>query len=75
MSRSEELQELSLHQTLERCVWHKGKWCHRKDQSEAHVIVRIFPRLSPSPEDPNYEEYCRIKIMLHHPFRDLATLQ
>ncbi|KAJ3525773.1 hypothetical protein NMY22_g10434 [Coprinellus aureogranulatus] len=25
--------------------------------------------------DPHYEEYCRTKFLLHHPFRDLATVK
>lgn len=69
------MEDLSLHQTFEKYVWRKGKWCPRRSQANLHVIVRVFPRLSPSPDDPSYEEYCRIKILLHHPFRDIQALR
>lgn len=37
-------------------------------------MLRVYPRYSPNPDDEHYEQYCQIKILLHHPFRTLADL-
>lgn len=32
-------------------------------------IVRVFPRYSSDPEDDSFEDWCRAKLQLHHPYR------
>ena len=38
------------------------------------VIVIVRPYCSPDPEGPKYEQYCKQKLMLHQPFRQLDEL-
>ena len=38
------------------------------------VVVIIKPNYSPQPDSPNYEDYCRQKLMLYKPFRNEANL-
>jgi hypothetical protein len=51
----------------------KTRW--RKRRSSTDVILRVFPRLCPDPTGDQYDGYCRTKVILHHPFRDLGALQ
>jgi hypothetical protein len=37
--------------------------------------INYYPRYSKSPQAADYVEYCRIKILLHHPFYDMPELQ
>ena len=39
------------------------------------VVVIPRPYCSPDPSGPNYEQYCRQKLMMHQPFRQLEDLQ
>ena len=43
---------------------------HRKKQ----VVVIVRPICSPDPSGPKYEQYCRQKLMLHQPFRQIEDL-
>jgi hypothetical protein len=43
--------------------------CRRKE-----VVVIVRPFCSPDPQGPKYEQYCRQKLMLHQPFRQLDEL-
>ena len=43
--------------------------CRQKE-----VIVIPRPYCSPDPSGPKYEQYCRQKLMLHQPFRQLDEL-
>ena len=38
------------------------------------VIVSVRPYCSPDPNGPNYEQYCKQKLMLHVKFRQLSDL-
>ena len=38
------------------------------------IIVIVRPYCSPDPNGPNYEQYCRQKLMLHIKFRQLSDL-
>jgi hypothetical protein len=38
------------------------------------VVVIVNPNYSPQPDSPNYEDYCRQKLMLYKPFRNEADL-
>lgn len=33
-------------------------------------IVKIFPAYFSSPDHPSFENFCRVKMMLHHPFKN-----
>lgn len=46
-----------------------GPTCRRKE-----VIVVVRPYCSPDPNGPNYEQYCKQKLMLHIKFRQLSDL-
>ena len=39
-----------------------------------NVVVIVYPHISPDPDDLNYEQYCRQKLMLHKPSRDESQL-
>ena len=38
-------------------------------------VLRIYSKYSYLPDGEQYENYCRVKLMLHHPFVDLSDLQ
>ncbi|KAF5331234.1 hypothetical protein D9611_013064 [Ephemerocybe angulata] len=73
MGRAENLENLSLHDMMTGYAWRKSEWRKRREKKE--VILRVFPRYSPNPESPQYENYCRTKVVLHHPFRQLSDLR
>ncbi|KAK7049008.1 hypothetical protein R3P38DRAFT_3175258 [Favolaschia claudopus] len=66
------MQALSLQEVFQTYSWRNNEWRKRR---KANVILRVFPRYSPSPEADVYPLYCRTKILLHHPFRTLSALQ
>jgi ATP-dependent DNA helicase PIF1 len=72
MNRSPEMEALSLQDVLTKYSWRKSKWCTKRDKTK--TVLRVYPRFSPNPEDEHYEDYCRTKVILHHPFRDLNTI-
>ncbi|KAK8912682.1 hypothetical protein VCV18_012361 [Metarhizium anisopliae] len=37
-------------------------------------VINYYPRYSNDPESPTYADYCRVRLMLHHPFVDYADL-
>ncbi len=69
MSRPPNMEDLSIQQVFQRYKWYRKAWKPRKPTST--VIVLTYPRLSPNPADDRYDEYCRLKIILPHPFRKL----
>lgn len=73
MKRPLEMESLSLQNVLSTYSWQKSKWCKKRDATKA--VSRVYPRFSPNPEDDHYDEYCRTKVILHHPFRDLNTIR
>lgn len=40
----------------------------RKRRTVKPHIVNVWPKGSKNPEDDAYEEYCRVKVTLHHPW-------
>lgn len=40
------------------------------------IILNIYPLYSSDPDHRDYEDFCRVKMMLHYPFRstDLGDL-
>jgi hypothetical protein len=71
MNRPESMERLSLQGVFQQYSWRRNQWCKRR---KANVIVRTFPRYSPNPENDAYPLYCRTKIILHHPFRNVTSL-
>lgn len=67
MNRPQDLEALSIHNVLSRYYWRENSWRRRRDSTS--VIVHTYLRFSPNPEASTYEDYCRIKVLLHHPFR------
>ncbi|PVH71138.1 hypothetical protein DL98DRAFT_398523, partial [Cadophora sp. DSE1049] len=37
-------------------------------------VINYFPRYSHDSQSPTYSDYCRVKLMLHHPFTGWADL-
>ena len=37
-------------------------------------VINYFPRYSSDPSSQAYDDYCRVRLMLHHPFERLADL-
>ena len=72
MRRPPSMEEISLYDVMTKYRWENSKW--RKKEDTTHVVLRVYPRFSPIPEDDRYDEYCRTKILLHHSFRNLATI-
>ena len=69
MKRPPAMETLPIHDVLTRYSWRKSEWRKRKEKT--NVIVRVYPRFSPNPEDNHYKDFCQTKVLLHHPFCDL----
>ena len=37
-------------------------------------VINYYPRYPNDPKSPGYSDYCRVKLMLHHPFTDWSDL-
>ncbi|KID81041.1 ATP-dependent DNA helicase PIF1 [Metarhizium guizhouense ARSEF 977] len=37
-------------------------------------VINYYPRYPNDPESPTYADYCRVRLMLHHPFVDYTDL-
>ncbi|KZV59414.1 hypothetical protein PENSPDRAFT_672371 [Peniophora sp. CONT] len=70
--QSDAMENLSIRQVHQSYRWTKGKWTKWRD---TNVVVRAFPRYAPDPEDPKYDELCRTKVLLHHPFHSTNALR
>ena len=68
--RPTELEDFSLYRLQLTHKLVKNKW----NKSPQKNIVRIYPRPSPLCEGPQWEEYCRIKVLLHVHHRNLQQL-
>ena len=63
--------------TLFECLrsWDWIKW--RKRPRASQRVINYFPRYLNDSSSPTYEDFCRVKLMLHHPFeewKDLLTI-
>lgn len=67
--RPPEMEDLSLNTVLREYRWEKKKYVRRRDHDNL-PILRVWPRLPPNPEGETFEEWCRSKLTLHHPFRN-----
>ncbi|KAJ7589924.1 hypothetical protein C8J56DRAFT_888136 [Mycena floridula] len=72
MKHGADMEDLSLQEVLEMCSWQRGGW---KKCMSSQAVVRAFPCYSPNPESKQYDAFCCIKILLHHPFRNLDQLR
>jgi hypothetical protein len=56
-------------------AWNWQIFC---EQPRAQLqVIYYFPRYSSNPDSDQYDDYCRVRLMLHHPFEhptDLLTL-
>jgi hypothetical protein len=68
--RPVELENLSMFQLYLGYKFYNGKWkrCERED------VVHIWPRPSPQRNGPQWNEFCRIKVILHVSHRSLEQL-
>ncbi|KAF9536267.1 hypothetical protein CPC08DRAFT_590772, partial [Agrocybe pediades] len=71
-NRPPEMEDLSLEQVMTKYAWRKSTWKKTRDSTDQ--VLRVYPRFSPNPEDERYEDYCRTKVILHHPFRNLDAI-
>jgi ATP-dependent DNA helicase PIF1 len=61
------LQDVSLFQWLREYNF-EGK-CKWKPRSKAlQRVINYYPKYSSLPNSSDYEDYCRVRLMLHHPF-------
>ncbi|EXX69416.1 Pif1p [Rhizophagus irregularis DAOM 197198w] len=68
--RPVELENLSMFQLYLEYKFYNGKW----KRCECENVVHIWPRPSPQRNGPQWNEFCRIKIILHVPHRSLEQL-
>ncbi|PKY59103.1 hypothetical protein RhiirA4_481581 [Rhizophagus irregularis] len=59
--RPTELEDFTLFQLHLTHKLIKGRW----KECQQENIVHVFSRLSPLCEDPQWEEFCRVKVLLH----------
>jgi hypothetical protein len=64
------LPDLSLFGCLQHWDW--VTWRVRPRASPQ--VINYYPRYSSDPGLETYSDYCRVKLMLHHPFTDWADL-
>lgn len=65
---------MQLHHFVKHYIMPKSDSTHPTRRSKT-VVVIVRPYHSPDPDGPDYEQYCRQRIMLHKPFQDQQTLQ
>src|SRR5688572_13541819 len=68
--RSAEFENLTLFQLYQKYHFWQGQW----KQCKRENIVRIWPRPSPQRNGPQWEDFCRIKVLLHVCHRNLDQL-
>ena len=68
--RPAELEELSLFDLYLKYRYSRGQWklCDREN------VLRIWPRPSSHRDGSQWEEFCRVKVILHVVHRDLGVL-
>jgi len=68
--RATDLEEFSLYRLNLTHKFDNGQW----KQSTKENIIRIWPRPSSLREGPQWEEYCRVKVILHVRHRNIQEL-
>src|SRR5205085_1455743 len=69
-NRPTDLEEVSLFKLYLQYKLVKGNWVKCDNEN----IVRVWPRPSPLRNGTQWEEFCRIKVILHVHYRDLLRL-
>ena len=69
--RPEDFEDLSLFHLYSTHKYTNGRW----NKSTKENIVRIWPRPSSVHNGEQWEEFCRIKVILHVPHRSLERLK
>jgi hypothetical protein len=59
---------------LEWLRFYNFKTCTKRPRAKSRCI-NYYPRYPKSPQAADYAEYCRVKILLHHPFYDMPGLE
>ncbi|XP_073287600.1 uncharacterized protein [Primulina huaijiensis] len=72
-TRDPEYENATLFQFLTNFEHTRGKVHKPRPRAKNRVII-YSPRYDASPGNVQYEDYCRLKIALHHPFRKYPTL-
>ncbi|KAN0067963.1 hypothetical protein V8E54_013891 [Elaphomyces granulatus] len=59
---------------LEWLRYYNFKTCTKRPRAKPRCIS-YYPRYPKTPQAADYAEYCRVKILLHHPFYDMPGLE
>ena len=46
-----------------------SRWPYSRRSRGKSKVLKIFPRYSSNPQSPQYMDFCRAKMWLHHPFQ------
>lgn len=70
--RAQDLEEVSLYTWFKRYSQRAGGNISRRRQDR---IVQLWPPYAPGhPDSDGFQDWCRARLLLHHPHRDSATL-
>ena len=69
-NRSTELSDVSLFRLYLQYKLVKGEWIKCSKEN----IVRVWPQPSPIKNGPQWEEFCRIKVLLHVCYKNIFSL-
>lgn len=77
-ARGKEQSDLTLYEISRKYDWMKNTF--RRRIRGADKILMLYPIYPSKPQHPKYAEFCRVKMMLHHPFsspslKDLLTTE
>ena len=67
------LDQITFFDFVQHCDIQKGRLI-RRPQARPRIL-RLYPLYSAIPDEDGYEDYCRVKLMLHHPFQDYKDIQ
>jgi DNA replication protein DnaC len=68
--RPSEFENFSLYKLYLKYKFTNNKWTKCKTEN----IIRVWPRPSPLRNGPEWEEFCRVKVLLHVSHRDIQLL-
>ena len=66
--RAPELEQLTLLEAQTKYNWSGERKFFLRTRGKPKIL-NLFPLYSSHPEHPDYEDFCQVKMMLHHPFR------
>ena len=53
----------------------EGKYAWKPRSKPLQRVINYYPKYSPARDSSEYEDNCRVKLMLHHPFVDPGELK